>query len=1107
MTTSKERLADVRRFLAEGPDDEDAPPLDGPVGEMALFRGYITQAQLEECLREQRASSRPLPLGEVLLRRKYLTSEQLLRLLARQKRFAPTAPPLHVGRYRLIRKIGRGGMGVVYEAEDPELRRRVALKLLKEGEADPAAVERFRREAAIAAQLRHPGIVGVHEIGTFEPGPGRVQHYIAMDLVDGKTLADLLAEGRTDRAELLRILEDVARAVAHAHSRGVVHRDLKPNNVLVEPGGRVMLSDFGIACAQSFSTPLTRTDMIVGTPQYMAPEQIEAGGAQPGPAADVYALGVLLFEVLTGRVPFDAKNPVKLFQKILSDAPTRPGRIGRRVGQDLEVICLKSLEKDPARRYPTAGEFAGDLELFRRGRPIAARASSVAYRIGRTLRRRRGLVAVAAAAALLLIALSAFTAGRVGREREEALRQMAGRLDTVLRAALDFRRAGDLAKMRTFAREAETVCADAVRTFPESAEPHALLGRVYRALMEPEMALAEQEKALAKDPSCARARYERVVLTARRYRKRVDDLVQSAWKRAGERLGEVRGTDLTVPSRETLAKGDPAARELGARMEEDLRLLESADAAGIGPGERACARGLLAWLSGNRSLARRFLQESVKGAPLLDEGYEALATLESEEQRYEEAILALTAGLERDRGYLPYLENRGIARLTWGYDKTGRGEKASPLFREAIADFTTLLDLDPRREDAYRYRGLAYFLDGHVGGFILRDDPTPLYEAAVHDLSKAIEVNPRGSANWMWRGVVRFCWGAYKGLKMERALPLCEDALKDLTEAIRCNPDGDEAYMWRALGRVPVAFFKASQRQDVEPDYRESLRDFEEALRRNPGRGEAWLWRGVTHALWALHLIVGGRDPAEAFHAAAEDLEVAAQKLPQRSDAAEWKGRADVFHGMALERKGADGLPHFRKAADTFDRALARHPNSPGLRWGRAEARMRSGDHDGALRDLGDATEPYARGLRGETLARRAVLGADPEPDLTEALAEFRQALEGNPLLTEAWVWQGRARTLLADARSAREDPLPRYQEALGDFGRVLLFQPQHPEALRFRAELYERRGAWKASRNRPAKSDFQAALKDYTRLLELAPALEPQLRKSIDSCRAASGK
>ncbi|HLY10127.1 MAG TPA: protein kinase, partial [Planctomycetota bacterium] len=271
-------LDDVRRFLED--EEADLPGPDSPLGEIAISRGYITEAQLEECLEEQKRLEPHLRIGELLLRHKYLTGEQLLRALAAQKRAEPS-PQLpegaKIGKYLLVRELGRGGMGVVYEAEDPDLKRRVAVKVLKEDASDATAAERLRREAAIAAQLRHPNIIAVHEVGATKTRNGPSLPFIAMEFIEGRTLADLLEEKKSDRKELLRILEDVARAVAYAHERGVVHRDLKPANVIVDRDGRSFLGDFGIARAATFQTRLTEARFIVGTPEYMAPEQAEGG--------------------------------------------------------------------------------------------------------------------------------------------------------------------------------------------------------------------------------------------------------------------------------------------------------------------------------------------------------------------------------------------------------------------------------------------------------------------------------------------------------------------------------------------------------------------------------------------------------------------------------------------------------------------------------------------------------------------------------------------------------------------------------------------------------------------------------------------------------------
>jgi len=316
---------------------------------------------------------------------------------------APDRPPPQVGRYRILREIGRGGAAVVYEAEDAELRRRVALKVLRDADTDPTVLERLKREAAILAGLLHPNIVGVHEVGSTEGLP-----FIAMDLIEGRTLAELLREGAPPLPELLRMLRDAARAAAFAHSKGIVHRDLKPGNVLVEKGGRVLLTDFGLAHADSFLTKLTRSRAVMGTPQYMAPEQVEGRTAEIGPRTDVYALGVMLYEALAGALPFPGETAAVVYQKILKDDPLPPGAVPA-----LQAVCLRALEKEPARRYPSADAFADDLDRYLEGGSVEARPPSPLRRLWR---RRKGWI-VAGAAALMALAAGG---GLVRAWREEA---------------------------------------------------------------------------------------------------------------------------------------------------------------------------------------------------------------------------------------------------------------------------------------------------------------------------------------------------------------------------------------------------------------------------------------------------------------------------------------------------------------------------------------------------------------------------------------------------------------------------------------------------------------------------------------------------------------
>ena len=256
--------------------------------------------------------------------------------------------PLIAGRYEPLRLLGSGGMGNVYLADDRLLARQVALKLLKKHLAeDPDALARFRKEALAAASLSHPNIVRVFDAGEDELGG---VPYIAMEHVPGGTLAHLLArEGRLRPGEAARIAAKIALALNEAHAKGIVHRDVKPQNVLLDEGGEPKVTDFGIAlAASSASTALTRTAMIVGTARYLSPEQAQGDVATE--KSDLYSLGIVLYEMLTGRVPFDADNPVALALKHVTEHPPRPRELAPRVAPALEAATLGLLSKRPADR-------------------------------------------------------------------------------------------------------------------------------------------------------------------------------------------------------------------------------------------------------------------------------------------------------------------------------------------------------------------------------------------------------------------------------------------------------------------------------------------------------------------------------------------------------------------------------------------------------------------------------------------------------------------------------------------------------------------------------------------------------------------------------------
>ncbi|MCA9236898.1 MAG: serine/threonine protein kinase, partial [Planctomycetales bacterium] len=281
--------------------------------------------------------------------------------------------------------IGEGGMGVVYKARQRGLNRIVAVKMILRGEfSTPQERDRFRVEAEAAARLRHPNIVVVHELGTRDD-----QDFFSMEYIEGRSLADLLRQGPLPPMLAANYVRQAAAAIAYAHLHGVLHRDVKPSNVLIDAEGTARVTDFGLAKRIDQTDALTLTGQLVGTPAYMAPEQISRAAGEVGPASDVYALGALLYESLTGRPPFCGATQVETLLAALDGDPVLPRQIVPTIPGDLELIALKCLEKNPRDRYASANAVAQDLERFIQGESLSVTTPNRLERLVRALERSR----------------------------------------------------------------------------------------------------------------------------------------------------------------------------------------------------------------------------------------------------------------------------------------------------------------------------------------------------------------------------------------------------------------------------------------------------------------------------------------------------------------------------------------------------------------------------------------------------------------------------------------------------------------------------------------------------------------------------------------------
>jgi len=344
-----------------------------------------------------------------------------------------------VAHFDLVERLGMGEFGTVWKARDTILDRTVALKIPRREQLDAASIEKFMREARAAAQLRHPNIVSTHEVGRHAD-----TLYIVSDYIRGVSLADMIADHRLGIRESVGIAAKVADALDHAHRSGVVHRDLKPSNILIDDRGEPHLMDFGLAKRKETEITITAEGAILGTPAYMSPEQARGEASHVDGRSDVYSLGVILFQLLTGELPFRGSTRV-LLQKVINDDPPGPRTLYGHVPKDLDTVCLKCMEKDPARRYATAGDLAADLRRYMAGQPVAARRVGAAGRTLRWARRNPAISLLLAATTVTLLTatiVSSYFAWQTAQKATEVTDTLYDKLLKEMRLTREVRKQG-----------------------------------------------------------------------------------------------------------------------------------------------------------------------------------------------------------------------------------------------------------------------------------------------------------------------------------------------------------------------------------------------------------------------------------------------------------------------------------------------------------------------------------------------------------------------------------------------------------------------------------------------------------------------------------------
>ncbi len=883
---------------------------------------------------------------------------------------ASTAPPgeaagAKIGRFRLLERVGGGGMGVVWKAHDPQLDRVVALKLIRPDDAGgPQVLDRFIREAKIAGSLRHPNILPVHEVGEAAGNP-----YLVMEFVEGRSLGDLLetsreAKRRGDPAghanlrEEVRVLADTADAVAHAHSQGVIHRDIKPQNILVDTEGRTSVIDFGLAKilqpggGQNLRT-LTQEGRAMGTPAYMSPEQAEGRLADVGPATDTYALGAVLYEILTGRTPFEAAEFHALIAAVVAKEPVPPRKHHGATPLDLSAVCLRALEKEPGRRYPSAAEFAMELRRWLRGEPVLTRAPGRAIRAWRWMRRNRLITGVAATACMLLLLTlglverNRWLAGETERTRSELIANLRQVAADSLEAAMAVRRAGGKTTEAglKYLPELQKRCARVIEIAPGLAEPHYRLGAMYRALGRYDEALNEQEMALRKQPSYAPSLYERALLTLQRRGMRYAEVVRQ-WHRS-RLLALVSSGPVGLGPRSTSAiqlQGEP----LGAWLQQDQQLAASratitADLAGlldalaktdhrepssdplISPAHHLVAQAL--WViqrdEGTPTEAISLCNRARDLDPGLTDAYEALGDALQIAGRWDEAIQAYTAGISVDRGCatLYYRRSRARRHAAEGADSTDDPG-------DAVDDLTKAMELEP---------GLRFFCLSERGSLLHRTGRAlgrrgEAYEAqmtaAVQDFTAALQEPGASIEPLLGRASVLLdC--AVLGPAKERD-PSLSQAYDDCSQAIHIAPDSGDAL--RLRGRIcnNMGAYLLEANQDPAKRYQQAEEDLLRAIRADATDAQARTALAMVYTNQAFLDRDIGETALQRVHSAIDCATKAIALSPDNADAFFWRASAlGVLFYRAYERHEPLD-PHLDQARQDLDRTIELRPHHRG---------------------------------------------------------------------------------------------------------------------------------------------------------------------------------
>jgi len=982
---------------------------------------------------------------------------------------AAAAPRPQVQGYKILSELGRGGMGVVYKARQVKLNRIVALKMVLAGaHAGADQLARFFTEAEAVAQLQQPNIVQIHEVSEHDGLP-----YFSLEYVDGGSLAEKIGGQPQPVEEAARMVELLARAMAYAHHHSIIHRDLKPANVLLTAEGEPKITDFGLAKRLESDSSQTRSGTLMGTPNYMAPEQARGDVKEVGPLADVYALGIILYEMLTGRTPFLGTSILDTLQQVRNHEPVPPSRLQPKVPRDLETICLKCLQKEPAKRYGSSELLAEDLRRFRAGEPILARPVGRVERAWRWCKRNPRVAALSTAVAILVMTTGvALTVMEVRSLRFKAASQETRKLaQQRLEQAGEAMAGGDYRRAHDYLRWSDPL----INSTPDLVDIRDELN-----LRRDQINLyAEFQDLLDNSRYHGLSGSPELLADGQKYGKQLIELYDAIEQRTGK--GKCGLPPLTPAQQQHFKEDVFDAFLIAAKIDWD-----AASAVRDRPAELAAARRAIVLYNRAEKLlpptktlySRRFAFWTMLSTREPQETGRERARQAAESDKAAAAKITASSPIDRFwHGYAEQLRANTAARQ-------GDAKRARELYESAIGEYVALLRIQPGHFWAYYYIATCHYQMGEwndaiVGYnaciFISPERPWTYHnrglayqqlqqlDLALQDIDQALARNSRDAPALASRAQVRLVRGDKQAAlaDLARVIELKADAasyllraraqhdLKEYAAAIAdCNkalalaPKNVEVLLARgaalqalnrnddaladfdaALAADPASPAASARKVELlrgQKKFTEAFAECERLLKLQPKSAEALARRG------GIHQAMNRSD------AALQDLDAAI--AADASLAAAWLGRAEVLRG----------LQRTEEALRDYSQALALQPDQPAalaargaIHFGRRNFSQARDDYSAALRLDPQPSYLRVRGLTNLLLK-----------DFDASLADWNSLADLQPQNSDCPYFRG------AIYMGRRE-----YEPALKAFGQAIAIKANDARAYSARAHVYHRQG------------------------------------------------